>query len=608
MILRPKIVKLRLFDQWFYFKRNLPGRINKWMLFLGFLGLLLALYDFGFHRVVEWQHFVNRAYGVFFLLLSGLQAIRLVFHYPKRVSAPLLVSEIAMLCLCLIALTLHWVYPLTSPNLDDWSENYEFRIFYNLLLLLNFIIEFSRTSLGFMRIRFNPPLLFAGSFFFLIILGAGLLMLPRATYDGISFIDSLFTATSAVCVTGLIVVDTATHFTRFGQVIILLLIQLGGLGVLVFTSLFGFFFQGSHSFQNQIFLKDFINEERLGEIFKTLAKIVAFTLIIEFIGAVFIFKTLPAHFSHMERAWYAVFHSVSAYCNAGFSVFTYGLYDASAGVRYQYNLHLVIALLIIVGGIGFPVLLNFYSFVKHVAKNLWNRITKGDIYHHTPWVISASTRLVLVSTVILLVAGTFSFWLFERNGILEGMTAYGKSVTSFFAAVTPRTAGFNTFDLTALALPTIILYLGLMWIGASPHSTGGGIKTSTFALAFLNVISMAKGKNRVEFFGREITSESIGRAFAIVIMSVVVIGVCIGGIAYTNPGLPFTAIVFESISAFSTVGLSLGITHQLDETGKLFLIATMFIGRIGTLTILVAFFRKLSSWNYRYPSEQIFIN
>ncbi|HSV88752.1 MAG TPA: potassium transporter TrkG [Bacteroidales bacterium] len=607
--MRFRIIKLRLIDQWFYLKKNLPDRIKNWMLFIGILGLLLALYDFGFHRVDQWQHFVSRAYGVFFLLLTCFYSIRLIFHYPKRVHRGLLVAELVLLGLCVVALFLNWMYPFEPPYHDNWSESYQFRIFYNIVLIVVFITEFSLSSLWFLRIKFNPQLLFAGSYFFLIILGAGLLMLPRATYQGISFIDSLFTAASAVCVTGLIVVDTATHFTLFGQIIILLLIQVGGLGVMIFTSFFGFFFQGSNSFQNQIFLKDIINEDRLGKIFRTLVKILIFTLIIEFIGAVFIFKTLPiANFSVLERAWFALFHSVSAFCNAGFSLFTDGLYNASTGVRYNYNLHLIIALLIVVGGIGFPVVLNFYAFVKHFVKNTWSRITKGEIYHHTPRVISANTRIVLVTTAILLAAGTFGFWLLERNGALEGMNGYQTIVTSFFGAVTPRTAGFHTVDLAALALPTIMLYLLLMWIGASPSSTGGGIKTSTFALAILNIINIAKGKNRVELFGREITSDSISRAFAIIIMSVVVIGTCIFGLAYTNPELPFRAIVFESFSAFSTVGLSLGITHQLNDTGKLLLIATMFVGRIGTITILVAFFRKLSSWNYRYPSEQIYIN
>ncbi len=607
--MRLRIIYLRIADQWFILKRALPEKINRWMLFFSFLSLVLVIYDFGFHQEPSWQEFVRKAYGIIFPVFTLLFAIRFAFGFSQKRSKGLLLSELVILLLLILATDLHFIHKYQLIVFESWTNFFSSKFFSHALLIIIFAIELSKNSLLLLRIRFNPSLLFLGSFFFLIVFGTGLLLLPRATYDGISFIDAVFTSASAVCVTGLIVVDTATYFTPLGQGILLFLIQLGGLGVMIFTSFFGFFFQGSHSFQNQIFLKDFINEEQLGKIYKTLVKILGFTFGLELAGAFLIYQSFPAGLhSGLEKVWYSAFHSISAFCNAGFSVFTDGMFDAGMGARYNFNMHLVIAWLIVLGGIGFPVVINFYTFLKYFVINTWNQVTQRKKFRHIPRVINANTRIVLVTTLFLIAGGTLGFWLFERNGVLSGLGWYGQLVTSFFGAVTPRTAGFNTVDMTAIALPTILFYLFLMWVGASPSSTGGGVKTSTFALALLNISSIARGRNRLEIFGREITNDSTNRAFGIIIMSIIVIGSCIFCLSYTNPGLPLKALVFESFSAFSTVGLSLGITSQINDTGKLILTATMFIGRIGTLTILVAFLRKLSNWSYRFPSEQIYIN
>ncbi|MBW6497407.1 MAG: hypothetical protein K0B09_03380 [Bacteroidales bacterium] len=603
------ILKLGIVDQWYFLKRNLPEKINRWLLFFSILSMLLVVYDFGFQQEASWQQFVRKAYGVIFPVFTLLFAIRFALSFSKKRSAGLLLSELVILLLLILATDLHFVHQYQLILFESWINFFSSKYFSHALLISIFVIELSRSSLLLLRIRFNPSLLFLGSFFFLIIFGTGLLLLPRSTHEGISFIDAVFTSASAVCVTGLIVVDTATYFTPLGQGVILFLIQLGGLGVMIFTSFFGFFFQGSHSFQNQIFLKDFINEEQLSKIYKTLLKILGFTFGLEVAGALLIYQTFPAGLhSGLEKVWFSAFHSISAFCNAGFSVFTDGMFDAGMGARYNFNMHLVIAWLIVLGGIGFPVVINFYTFVKYFSINTWNQLTRREKFHHIPRVINANTRIVLATTFFLVAGGTLGFWLFERNGVLSGLGWYGQLVTSFFGAVTPRTAGFNTVDMTAIAVPTLLFYLFLMWVGASPSSTGGGVKTSTFALALLNISSIARGRNRLEIFGREITNDSTNRAFGIIIMSIVVIGSCVFSLSYTNPGLPLKALVFESFSAFSTVGLSLGVTSQINDTGKLILTATMFIGRIGTLTILVAFFRKLSSWSYRFPSEQIYIN
>lgn len=278
------------------------------------------------------------------------------------------------------------------------------------------------------------------------------------------------------------------------------------------------------------------------------------------------------------------------------------------GIRDNYTLHLVIALLVVAGGIGFPLVMNVYRYVGFYARNLFEMLFRGGAFHHKPKVINVNSRLAMSTTLVLLLAGTGMFFLLEQDGVLRGMSLDGQAVTSLFGAVTPRTAGFNTVDLNALATPTLLLTIALMWIGASPGSTGGGIKTSTFALAFMNIFSIAKGRNRVEYNGREISADSLHRAFGIIVMSVLVISICIFALTITNPQIPLRAIIFESFSAFSTVGLSLGATPQFNDAGKLILCATMFIGRIGTITLMVAFFRKLVSLSYRYPTEHININ
>jgi len=432
--------------------------------------------------------------------------------------------------------------------------------------------------------------------------------MPNSTYSGIGFTDAFFTSTSAVCVTGLIVVDTATFFTPLGRIFIILLIQIGGLGIMTFTSFFGFFFNGGSNFGHEFLLKDLLNEEKLGDIFKTLLKIVVVTFSIEAIGAMLIYQTLdqslfPDHFSTIG---FSVFHSISAFCNAGFSTLSAGLYQP--GFRNNYNLHYIIAILIILGGLGFPVVFNYYHQLRHFLKNLYHRLKGQTRSVHLPVILNANTRLVTITTFFLL-AGGFVFFMFsEYTHSLQGLPFAGKVAGAFFGSVTTRTAGFNTVDMSMLAPATILVYLFLMWVGASPASTGGGIKTTTLAIAVLNIVSMAKGKDRIEIFGREVVNDSLRRSFSVIILSSMVIGFSVLMLSITDGYLDLNKIIFEVFSAFGTVGLSLGITGQLSEAGKWILIVTMFLGRVGTLTILVGIFRRFKNYLYEYPKENIMIN
>lgn len=582
--------------------------LSQLLFYFSLLAFVVLLYDVGFEydAAIEDSLHTFNSYSliIFFVILT----IRFLLFAQRREDQNIRMAEYILLGVLLGGLIFRFLLRDTLLSENSFIAFFNQKVFAQLIVLYVFIVELSKKSLKIYRLKFNPALLFVFSFAVLIIAGMGLLLLPRATENGISLIDAFFTATSAVCVTGLITVDTATAFTTFGRTIILILIQLGGLGIMTFTSFFVLFFQSGTSLRHQLFLKDVMNEERLGKTLQTLASIIVFTLLIEFIGAACIFLSVDEQvFPNLnQRIRFSVFHSISAFCNAGFSTLTDGLYDIR--IRYNYTLQLFISGLIIMGGLGFPIIFNFYRYLRHHSMNARSHVFKRQEYRHTPRLISGNSRIVLVTTLVLLIAGTILFGIAEYHHALREHTPYGKVITAFFGAVTPRTAGFNTFDTTTLTAPTILIYLLLMWIGASPASTGGGIKTSTFAVAFLNCFSIAKGQNRIEAFRREILRESVQRAFAVIFLSFMIIGLAVFLITLFDPDKELVRVAFECFSAYSTVGLSMGLTGNLSTASKVVLIATMFIGRVGALTLMVSFFQKVKDFHYRYPSETIIIN
>lgn len=571
---------------------------------LSFIVILVSIFDLGF-RHPEYEEEQLRDF-YFIALSAGFISILIrhfIFNLKYRPKVKIFDSVFGVLIGLLLLM-----------RIDILRENLSLLQFINqmgfvyLAGLIFFIREFSTFELNYNRTFLNPAQLFIASFLSLILIGTALLMLPKATVTEISFLDALFTATSSVCVTGLIVVDTGSFFTVFGQSIILILMQLGGLGIMTFASYFSYFFRGQTSYENQIMLKDVTSSEKIGEVLSVLKKILFITVIVEFIGFVLIYFSLSKNeiAEISDRLFFSVFHAVSGFCNAGFSTLEQSLYDPA--FRFNYPLHLIIAFLFILGGIGFPILLNLYRYVIYLFKNKLLRITKKRESLHSPWVINLNTRIVIFTTTVLLVLGTSVFYFFEYNNTLAEHNWFGKIVTSFFGAATPRTAGFNTVDTGALNFSTLMIIFLLMWIGASPASTGGGIKTSTIAVATLNFFSLAKGKNRVEIFKREISGSTIRRAFAIISLSLMVIGISIFLIASFDGDKTLLSIAFEAFSAYSTVGLTTGITGDLSAPSKLVIIFTMFIGRVSMLTIMIAMLRRVRHLNYRYPKDEILIN
>ena len=591
-------------DQNLQFIKGLVLVLEQLIRYLSFGTFGLFVYQLGYASDPAKILITSKIFDVLLILLGGAILARDVVA-NKSLKDKRIIFEMIVAVLLIIAALIRW------KAFGDFSEDVlivsKKFFFVNILVILIFIQELGKFSLLVNKLKLSPSLVFILSFLILILIGTALLSLPRSTTAGISFIDALFTSTSAVCVTGLAVLDTSVAFTPFGQVIIMTLFQIGGLGMMTFTTFFGFFFKGSLSIENSLFLRDYINENNVGEISSTLIKVILFTLLVEFFSTVLIyFFTEDSLFSSSGQKWFfASFHAISAFCNAGFSTLSAGLYEP--GFRELYNMHLVVAVTIILGGIGFPVFINYYNYLHRVIKGAIRYKLWGEKYKHTPRVTNINTRLVMNTTGILLVVGFVTYWYFEQEFTLKGLSPYGKFVTAFFGSVTPRTAGFNTVDMTALSVPTILIYLILMWIGASPGSTGGGLKTSTFAVAVLNTWSIASGRTRVEVFGRQITAETLRKAFAVIALSFMTIGLGVFMVMIFNPELALIDVAFEIFSAFATVGLSLGITAKLTTASKLVVSIVMFLGRVGTLTILVAITRKVAEQRYKLPEETVFI-
>ncbi|WP_419213156.1 potassium transporter TrkG [Maribacter sp. X9] len=581
-------------------KLNL-SHLHQTALWASVLGMFAFIFHFGFSQSYTAQQFID---GFYFIVITlGLVSTFARFlNNPNPFKRKVWVFDLISVIYTVFVFFMY-LFIGEAFTTDLILEN---PIWVVLAVILSFIRELSEVKINYSRAFLNPAQLFIISFLLIILFGTFMLKLPNATHNGLSYIDALFTATSAVCVTGLIVVDTGTYFTTFGQCIILFLIQVGGLGILTFASYFSYFFKGGSTYENQLSLSEMNNSQKIGDVFKTLKNIILITATIELGAAVCIFFTLDTTLisPFSERAFFSIFHAISSFCNAGFSTLHSSIYES--GFRFNYGLQLILIITFGLGGLGFPIVVNILTYLKHTFLNLFSRGPKKKTYK--PWVLKINSRINLITTLLLTTLGFFLFLILEYNNTLAEHTFFGKIVVALFGAATPRTAGFNSVDMTALAFPTLMITFLLMWIGASPASTGGGIKTSTFAIASLNIISLAKGKNRIEIYRREIADISVRRAFATISLSLIVIGLGVILITLFDPEKGLLNIAFESFSAYSTVGLSLGITASLSWVSKLIVIVIMFVGRVSMLSIMVALFKKVKHKNYRYPTEEITIN
>jgi trk system potassium uptake protein TrkH len=424
-----------------------------------------------------------------------------------------------------------------------------------------------------------------------ILAGTVLLLLPFTTTTGhISLIDALFTATSGVCVTGLIVQDTATYFTPVGQIIILILIQLGGLGIMTFSTLVLIAAGRRISIKDRIILQQGLHHTAPSDIKSIIKRIFFYTMAIELAGILSFFFRFHKEYSWLKALYHSLFHSISAFCNAGFSLFS----DSFASYRNDIWLNATLMILIVLGGLGFLVIDELRCGALCFLKK-----EKAKISLHTKLILTLTLFLILFS---------FVFFLFiEWNQSLESFSLKEKGLSSLFQVITPRTAGFNTMDMSSLSFAMIFLLMMLMFVGASPGSTGGGVKTSTVGVIAAFLRSKIRARESVNLFYRTLPLELVMRAFTVVTLSVSIIFLSSFILLLTQAGTSMKEVLFEVFSAFGTVGLSLGLTPKLTALGKLIVVLTMYIGRIGPLTLLYAFSREKAYGRFEYVEETVMI-
>lgn len=481
-------------------------------------------------------------------------------------------------------------------------------------LVVQVVTKLCRTSVNLAASGKSPTRTLIVSFVFLIISGAGLLMLPRAsTGESLGPVDALFTATSATCVTGLIVKDTGSEFSLMGQLIILSLIQLGGLGIVVFGAVFALLLGQALSLRESVAMQDLLSAQTLGRIGKMIAFIFVGTLVIETVGAVSMFGMwdgAPGWVGSVQEQWFcSIFHSVSAFCNAGFSLFS----DSFIGYNRSWGVYGVVCPLIILGGLGFGVLYNLANIVADRVK----RFFKRRFYKHyrismeVPKRMRLQTKIVLSVSACLIVLGMLAILLFELYASEDNSVKHVGVLGALFQSITARTAGFNTVDISSLSPSSKFILIMLMFIGGSPGSTAGGIKTVTLAVIAMTVLAALRKRQEVEMFKRSVRIVVVGRAITVTLLFVVVLFGATLALSITENGNPqsfsMIDVMFEASSALGTVGLTTGITRFLTDGGKLIIIAAMLIGRLGPLTLLAALTFNLKPARYNYPDEAVIV-
>lgn len=584
-----------------YFIRKWSKAIDLTVLYVSLLSSIGLLFLLGYNTNLKTLSLFHSVLPYVFYTLYIINASRTFMYIwvSRKIKAEYIGGLILTLYLFLIAAT-HMAH---TPMLAFFQQ-IEWLYFGIFTITL---MEISRSSLFFDNFYFNPTILFVISFLALIAIGAFLLMLPKSVYGTpLTFVDALFMATSAVSITGLAVVDVASRFTLFGQSILLILIQLGGLGIMTFTGFFGYFFSGGFSYKNQLMYGEIIGHNKVGSVIRTLLKIISFTILMEALGAILVFiSTSSQHFSSLgEHLFFSVFHAISAFCNAGFTIVEGGFQQEA--IKFNYPLQLIIAVLFILGGIGFAIVFNLATYIKYGAVNIFKKLFFGQSFRHKAWIISFNSRLMARASLILIVTSTLFTLLLEYNHALaEHQGLANKLTAALFIGNSSRSSGFSITDTAQLSLPMVLISMAFMWVGASPGSTGGGIKTTTISVALLNIISLAKGRDQLEIFHRKVSTDSVQKAFAIIVLSLVGMGISTLLLSITDGQHSMKSILYEVFSAYSTCGLSLGITPQLSDAGKIIISITMFVGRVGFLTLLVAIIKNIKNKSYTYPEEKV---
>ncbi len=434
------------------------------------------------------------------------------------------------------------------------------------------------------------------SFLVVIAVGTILLMLPFATATGTwnDPIVAFFTSTSAVCVTGLAVVDTGSYFSFWGQLFILLLIQVGGLGYMMITTFLILLIRGRFNLRRKVAIQESFDRPFLQGSKNLVASILATTLVFEITGIIALFNIFSSDYESLYALWLAIFHSISAWNNAGFSLFS----DSLVTYRISLGINFIITGLIIFGGLGYQTIIEIYSFLLHLLKRKQAR-----------FVFSLNFKVVTSTTLVLLALGTVAFFfiVIDTTDAFSQLSLEDKLITAWFQSVTTRTAGFNTIDFGQMTTAALFITMGFMFIGASPSGTGGGIKTTTLRVIISCTRAILRGKEEVILYQRQVPLNLILKAVGVVFGSGVTIVVATILISSTDANFEFIELFFEVISAFSTVGLSTGITASISAMGKLVLICSMYIGRVGVLLLMAAIFGDPKPSLIEYPEQNLLV-
>lgn len=439
----------------------------------------------------------------------------------------------------------------------------------------------------------SPAQIILITFVLLIIFGTTLLMLPISTIKDVRLIDHLFMVTSTTCVTGLATVNIAENYSYFGQIVLLFCIQVGGLGIMTLSSSLTIFLGKSLAVKERLVMQDILEVSSLEGMVDVIVDIIKTTIVIEIIGAVILTGVfIYSGESFGTALYYGIFHSVSAFCNAGLSVIPNGLEDYKTNVVMNF----VVTSLIILGGLGFWVL-------KDLRRHEFNVFAPKKFFHS----LTLHSKIVLSTTFFLVIIGTVVIFMSDYMGSLEQFNLTEKFMISYFQSVTSRTAGFNTINIGLLSPTSLLFIIILMTIGASPGSTGGGMKTTTFAIIVQSIRSTLMGKNTIEYFKRTIDSSLVLKSTALGIIFLMSISVATGIMLVFESDKEFLAIMFEVVSAISTTGLSMGITPYLSSAGKILIIVLMYVGRVGPLTLVLGLSNSTSNQGISYPKEKVII-
>ncbi len=561
----------------------------------------VMIYRYGFNHTEANLNMINVVTRFFYLVFIISYLVRMVLAKDRKAFLSKNALEAIFLLLVIYDGISYYLFGhpvleklLIKLNVTHYRSYYHF--FIQLFLLIFVTIELVTSINSIYTLKIKPTTLFIFSFILLILGGGALLTLPGFNNTGLplNFIDAVFTSGSASCVTGLTVVNTGTFFNIKGQIIIIILIQLGGIGILTFASFFASFIKRGIGVKHSIAMNELLDAENISGSSFLIKRILVMTFVIEAIGALGIYMLWGDYQfnSSGEKLYYSIFHSISAFCNAGFSPFEYNM--ETPLISELYMLHIFMGMLIFFGSLGFPVIRDIFSPLK-----LRERLLE-------PWrEWKLNSKIALYMSIILIVVGMIAFHYLHVQYLPKHHSSIAHFAISFFQSVNLRTCGFSSISLEHLSNPLMLICIFLMFIGASSASTGGGVKTSTFVITMVAVIGTIRGKKDMNLGNRRIAVELIYRAFAVIIFSGLFVLLIILLLTFSDPKMEILRLTYEAVSAFATVGLSTGITSNLSDASKIILTSTMFVGRVGIVTLAYSLSTKALQADFKYATTHV---